>query len=165
MSSSTSKSVDNSALETFDLERYLGRWYEIARYDHKFESDLVGVSAYYSLRSDGKIEVLNSGYKYHLNGEYSQVKGKAKVPNPQKPAELKVAFFLFFYADYFVMEIDEDYQWAVVGSRSDKFLWILARRPMLSPELYAHILTRIEKRGYDSSKLILVEQKTTLPDN
>lgn len=152
--------IDKSVVQELDLNKYLGKWYEIARFDHRFERGLVGVSASYSFRPDGKIKVLNSGYKNTLNGTYSEAIGKAKIPDPKnEPAKLKVSFFWIFYADYFVLELDSEYQWAVIGSSSDKYLWILSRTPQISEELYAKLLKKIEKRGYNTSKLIRVEQK------
>lgn len=149
---------DNSVVPELDLERYLGKWYEIARYNHRFEQGLVGVTAEYSMRKDGKIKVVNSGYKGSLNGKRSEAIGKAKIPNLQEPSKLKVSFFLFFYGDYYVMELDKDYQWAVIGSSSQSYLWILSRQPIISQALYDDLIAKIEKRGYDSSKLIKVEQ-------
>lgn len=152
--------IDNTVVKELDLQKYLGTWYEIARYDHRFERGLVGVTADYSIRDDGKIKVVNSGYKNSLDGEFSTAVGKAKIPNPTNvPAKLKVSFFLFFYGDYFVMELDKDYQWAVIGSSSDKYLWILSRKPQMEKELYAELLSRLEKRGYDVSNLIKVKQQ------
>ncbi len=115
--------VDKTVVKNLDIQRYLGTWYEIARYDHSFERGLVGVTADYSMRDDGKIKVINSGYKNSLDGEFSKAIGKAIIPKPEKePAKLKVSFFMFFYADYFVLELDKDYQWDVIGSSSDKYL-------------------------------------------
>lgn len=150
--------IDNTVVEEFDISRYLGGWFEIARYDHSFERGLVGVTANYSLRDDGKIRVINSGYKNNLNGEFSQAIGKAKIPDSKnEPAKLKVSFFLFFYGDYYVMELDKDYQWAVIGSSSDDYLWILSRKAQMEEELYQELLARLQKRNYDISKLIKVE--------
>ncbi|RMG81975.1 MAG: lipocalin [Bacteroidetes bacterium] len=151
--------IDNTVVKQFDIQRYLGTWYEIARYDHKFERGLVGVTANYSIRNDGKIKVVNSGYKGSLDGKIVKVTGKAKIPNPDKPAKLKVSFFWFFYGDYYVLELDENYQWAVIGSSSEKFLWILNRSPQMDNYLYNEILLKISKRGYDESKLLKVIQK------
>lgn len=149
---------DNSVIPYLDLNRYLGTWYEIARFDHKFERDLVGVTAKYSIRKDGKIKVLNSGFKGTLEGPYSEAIGKAKMPNPKESGKLKVSFFLFFYADYYVMELDDKYQWAVIGSSNPNYLWILSRTPKIDDLLYENILILIDKRGYDISKLIEVIQ-------
>ncbi len=152
--------IDKTVVKDLKIERYLGKWYEISRYDHRFERGLVGVTATYSLRADGKIKVVNSGYKDSLNGKFSQAVGKAKIPNPDsEPAKLKVSFFWFFYGDYYVMELDENYQWAVIGSSSDNYLWILSRSPQMNESLYGEILKRLVNRGYDVSKLIKVKQK------
>jgi len=151
--------IDNSVVPYLEISRYLGTWYEIARYDHRFERGLVGVTANYSLREDGKIKVVNSGYKGSLEGPRSEAIGKAKIPDPELPSKLKVSFFWFFYGDYYVMELDRDYQWALVGSSSDKYLWILSRTPQVEEGLYQDLLSRLEKRGYDTTKLIKVEQK------
>ena len=152
--------INNTVVNELDIQKYLGTWYEIARYDHSFERGLVGVTANYSFREDGKIKVLNSGYKNSFDGKFYQAIGKAKIPDPiDAPAKLKVSFFLFFYGDYYVLELDKDYQWAVIGSSSDKYLWILSRKPQMEEELYNQLLDKLQKRGYDVSKLLKVEQK------
>ncbi len=153
------KMVDNSTVSNLDLDKYLGTWYEIARFPHSFERGLVGVTATYSLNEDGTIKVVNQGFKDSLNGDLSVANGKAKVPNPENPARLRVSFFWIFYSDYRVMELDDEYQWAVVGSSSSNYLWILSRKPQISEVLLADLKKRIKKRGYDLSKLQLVEQK------
>lgn len=144
-------------VKSLDLNRYLGKWYEIARFDHRFERGLVGATATYSMLDDGKIKVLNQGYKNTLNGELSVAEGKAKLTGD--PGKLKVSFFWIFYADYFVLELDDEYQWALIGSSSEKYLWILSRTPKLDDQTKGLILKKAEKRGYDISKLIWVEQK------
>lgn len=151
--------IDKTVVTELDIDKYLGKWYELARYDHRFERNLVGVSATYSMREDGKIKVLNAGYKDSLDGVFSEAIGKAKIPNMKEPAKLKVSFFWIFYGDYFVMELDEDYQWALIGSSSDDYLWILSRTPHMDETLYEGLLTKLTKRGYDVSKLIKVPQK------
>lgn len=153
------KNMDLSTVKQLDLERYMGTWYEIARFDHSFERGLTGVTANYELRPDGKITVVNAGYKNGFEGKYKTAKGKAKQPNPNEPGKLKVAFFLFFYADYFILELDEDYQWVLIGSSSDNYLWILSRTPQLDQETLNNILDKARERGYDTDKLIWVEQK------
>ena len=154
------KSFNSETVKTLDLNRYMGKWYEIARFDHRFERGLVGVTAEYSLLPNGKIRVLNSGYKEDFSGKFQSAEGKAKLPDPAEPGKLKVSFFLWFYADYFVMELDErDYSYAVIGSNSDKYLWILSRTPQLQEETLAKLLTNLRERGYDTSKLIWVKQK------
>lgn len=151
--------IDKTVVKELDIDKYLGTWYEIARFDHRFERGLVGVTANYSMRDDGKIKVINSGFKNTLNGEKSEAIGKAKIPNPKEPSKLKVSFFWFFYGDYFVLELDKNYQWALIGSSSDKYLWILSRTSQIDNKLYAELLKKLEKRGYDISQLIKVDQK------
>jgi lipocalin len=110
----------------------------------------------YSLEKDGKIQVINRGIK---NGEAKKVIGKAKQPDPiEYPGRLKVSFFLWFYSDYYILELDKNYQYAVIGSSSDKYLWILSRTPEMPEAQLKSILQRIAQRGYDLSKLVFVEQ-------
>lgn len=142
----------------FEVEKYLGTWYEIARFDHSFEKNMQGVTANYSMREDGKISVLNQGYKNGFSGEISQAMGKAKIPNINEPRRLKVSFFWIFYADYFILELDKDYQYAVIGSSSPNYLWILSRTPTLGKDTTESILTKLVQRGYDTKKLIWVQQ-------
>ena len=147
---------DNSAVSDFDLSRYLGVWYEIARFDHSFERDMSNVMAEYLLRDDGMVEVINSGWK---KGKYKVANGKARQPDPDTdPAHLEVSFFMFFYSDYNVMMLDEDYKVALVGSRSPEYLWILARTPDMNDEILGAMLKEAERRGYDTGKLIWVDQ-------
>ena len=147
-----------TTVQTFDIKKYLGQWYEIGRFQHSFEKDLVGVTATYRLKEDGKIEVINQGYFKTLDGELKIAKGKAKLTDVK--GKLKVAFFLFFYAEYNILELDvETYQWALVGSSTSKYLWILSREPKMSDELYDEILKKAQKRGYDVTKVYRVPQK------
>jgi lipocalin len=155
---SQSSKVDKSVVDEVDLKRYMGTWYEIARFDHKFEQGLQGVTATYSFKDDGKIKVENKGYKGSLSGEQSIAIGKAKLADPKNTSKLKVSFFWIFYGDYFIMELDSDYQWAVIGSSSDKYLWILSRTPQISTEVYQMLLNKVSRRGYDINKLIKVKQ-------
>lgn len=146
--------VDNSVSGSLELDRYLGDWYEIARFDHSFEKGLSHSKASYTLREDGKVQVLNSGIKA---GAPKEAKGKAKLTSD--PRVLRVSFFGPFYGDYRIMLLDEDYQWVLVGGSSDKFLWILSRTPQISDELRDSILAEATRRGYDVGKLIWVEQE------
>ena len=150
--------IDKTTVPSLDIERYMGRWYEIARFDHKFERGKVGVTADYSLNDDGTILVLNSGYNGALNGKLETATGKAKQPNPKYPGKLKVSFFWIFYAQYNILELDDDYGYALIGSSSDKYLWILSRTPEMHQDTLNMLLRRAENRGYDTSKLIYVEQ-------
>lgn len=151
--------IDNSTVKTLELDRYFGTWYEIARYPHRFEKDLVGVTATYSKKNNGKIKVINKGYHKSLDGKEKTAVGKAKVHNVNDPGKLKVSFFLFFYSDYYIMELDKDYQWVLIGSSSPEYLWILSRTPKLEEAVYNKIVEKAVKRGYSLDKLIRVPQK------
>ena len=146
-------SVNNSVVDDLDIERYLGDWYEIARYDHPFERGIEHSRAHYEKRPDGKISVTNTGIK---DGKTKIAHGKAK--RTDESARLRVSFFGSFYSDYRVLSLDADYQHALVGSKSSKYLWILARTPQLTSEAKATILAEAQRRGYDTNKLIWVEQ-------
>lgn len=145
---------------SLDLDRYLGRWYEVARYQHTFEKSLVGATAEYSLRKDGKVDVLNSGFKNSLDGKYTDVKAVAWRADDAVPGALKVKFFGLFTSDYLVFGLDDvDYQWALVGNNDRKFLWFLSRTPEVAPELMDKLKGIVEAQGYDLSKLFIVPQK------
>jgi lipocalin len=156
LASAQNRQVDTTPIQNFILPDYLGTWYEIARLDHSFERGMNNVTAEYFLRDDGKIDVLNSGWK---NGEFKVANGKAKQPYPaSNPAHLMVSFFLFFYNDYKVLMLDPYHQISLVGSSSPKYLWILSRSPKVSKLSLAPILKEAQERGYDTSKLIWVDQ-------
>lgn len=148
--------IDNSTIETLDVARFMGKWYEIARYDHRFEKDMTNVSATYTLLDNGRIEVLNAGYK---NGEYKEIKGKAKQPNPDDPGKLKVSFFLWFYSDYYILDIAPDYSHVIIGSSTDKYLWIMSREPVLPDKVLSELIEKIRKRGYDTDRLVFSYKK------
>lgn len=147
----TKLTVDNSVVDSLDVNRYLGEWYEIARYDHRFECGMENTRAIYSMRDDGMIDVINTGVK---DGERKESKGKAKLTDT--PALLRVSFFGPFYSDYRVMMLDADYQYALIGSGSDDYLWILSRKPSLSDTVKQQVIKEAQRRGYDTSKLIWV---------
>ena len=152
--------VDNNTVKQLDIHRYMGKWYEIARYDHSFERGMTNVYTEYSLEKDGKIRVINKGIK---NGKPKEVVGKGYQPNPKEyPGRLKVSFFLWFYADYYIMELDKDYQYALIGSSSNKYLWILSRTPEMTKAQLDGLLKNIAQRRYDLSKLIFVKQSSEL---
>lgn len=152
-------STNKTTVKELNLQRYLGKWYEIARYNHRFERGLQGVTAEYTLRPDGKIKVFNCGHKEQVDGPEKCTTGKARLSKKGQPGQLNVAFFLSFYTDYNIMELDPDYNWALVGSSTDKYLWILSRTPHLAPDVLNDILRKAQHRGYDTSKLIFVEQR------
>jgi lipocalin len=143
-----------------DLPRYLGRWYEIARFQHRFEKSIVGATAEYSLRDDGRIQVVNSGFRKDLDGPYTQVKAVAWVPDAARPGALKVRFFKLFTSDYLIFGLDQqDYSWALVGADSRQYLWFLARTPQISEELFSRMEDIARSQGYDLSGLYRVPQK------
>ena len=146
-------------VKDIDLSKYLGQWYEIARFPHSFEAGLTCVTANYSKRDDGKIDVLNKGYL--VEGDSMHVKtaeGIARVPDPDVPAKLKVSFFGPFNSDYQVIALGEDYDYALVGTPSRKYLWILSRTPHISDMLYQSLLKIAKEKGFDVSKLEKVNQ-------
>ena len=146
--------VDNAPVATLDLSRYLGEWYEIARFDHSFERGVEQAKANYTQNADGTIKVVNSGVK---DGKPKTAIGKGKTTDT--PGLLRVSFFGPFYADYRVMMIDEDYTYALVGSGGADYLWILSRTPGLPETAKSELLAEARRRGYDTDKLIWVEQK------
>ena len=145
--------IDNSTVQDIDLNRYAGEWYEIARFDHRFERGLDYCKATYVLCCDNRINVLNTGEK---NGKFKSSSGKAKTT--KEPGRLRVSFFGPFYSDYRVMMLDPNYQYALVGSKSAKYLWILSRTPKLDENVKQAILAEATRRGYNVSKLIWVKQ-------
>jgi apolipoprotein D and lipocalin family protein len=134
-----------------DLGRYIGTWYEIATIPQRFQKDCVAVTATYTLRDDGTIAVLNKCRKRTLDGELKEANGKAWVVDKKTNAKLKVRFFWPFKGDYWIIELDADYQYAVVGHPGRKYLWILCRTPQMEEPLYQDLLQRIANKGYDLS--------------
>jgi apolipoprotein D and lipocalin family protein len=141
----------------FKLNRYLGTWYEIARLPHRFEKGLTRVTATYEINPDGSIRVLNRGFKTAKN-KWAQAEGKAWVPDQAVPARLKVRFFWPFSAEYKVIRLGTEYQWAVVTSSKKNYLWILSREPVMDEALYESLVQYVRGNGFDVSKLIRVEQ-------
>ena len=146
--------VDNAPVAALDLSRYLGEWYEIARFDHSFERGVEQAKANYTQNVDGTIKVVNTGIR---DGKPKTAIGKGKKTDT--PGLLRVSFFGPFYADYRVMLIDKEYTYALVGSGSADYLWILSRTPGLPETAKAELLAEARRRGYDTDKLIWVEQK------
>ena len=147
--------IDYSTVSSLDLSRYMGRWFEIARFDHRFERDLEQCEALYRLMPEGRISVENTGVN-HLTGKRKTSYGKAHTG--KRPGLLRVSFFWFFYSDYNVLALDEGYQWALVGSSSPDYLWILARTPHLPQQTLDMIIDIARQRGYNTSRLIMVKQ-------
>ena len=145
----------------FELDRYLGKWYEIARLDHSFERGLSHISANYSLRDDGGVRVINQGFKTE-EGEWQQAEGKAYFVESADQGYLKVSFFGPFYGSYIVFELDQDnYQYAFISGPDTDYLWLLARTPEVSDELKQRFITEAAKRGFAADKLIFPDQQAT----
>ncbi|WP_394708517.1 lipocalin family protein [uncultured Desulfuromusa sp.] len=146
-------------IATFDLDRYLGTWYEIARLDHRFERSLSHVSATYSSRADGGIDVLNRGYD-KKTGEWKEANGRAYfLESPQK-GSLKVTFFWPFYAGYHVIALDQqNYSYALVSGPDRDYLWLLSRTPKLEESITQSLVKKAAALGFDTSNLIFVEQQ------
>ena len=141
----------------FDADRYLGKWYEIARLDHSFERGLDNVTAEYSKRREGGLTVLNRGYD-DLVSEWRQVKGVAYLRGRQDSGSLKVSFFWPFYGTYDIIILDhEGYSYAVVAGSGRSYLWILARQPALDAELLSSLVRKCEELGFDVSALVYVK--------
>jgi apolipoprotein D and lipocalin family protein len=147
-----------SVVEYVDLDRYAGRWYEIARYPNSFERGCVGVTADYTPRDDGRIEVVNTCFESSLEGPERVIRGSARVADVTTNAKLKVTFFWPFEGDYWIIDLDEDYSYAVVGGPRRSFLWILSRTPQMDEDTYADIIDSLPSFGYDPDRLILVPQ-------
>jgi apolipoprotein D and lipocalin family protein len=146
------KPVDN-----FKLEKYLGKWYEIARLDHSFERGLTRISADYSLRDDGGVRVLNRGYSAKDNS-WKEAEGKAYFVKGSDQGYLKVSFFGPFYGSYIVFELDhENYQYSLVCGPDKSYLWILAREPKIRGDIKDRLIAKAAASGFDTSKLIFVD--------
>lgn len=140
-----------------NLDRYTGVWYEIARYPNGFQKDCADSQATYALRPDGKMSVLNE-CRDQTSGESRKAKGKAWVVDRASNAKLKVAFFWPFAGDYWIIDLGQEYEYAVIGHPERKYLWILSRDRQMQEEVYQGILHRLTARGYDIAKLLLTPQ-------
>jgi len=145
-------------VRNFDINRYLGKWYEIARLDHSFERGLSNVSALYTSRDDGGIDVLNKGYDKR-RGSWKQAKGRAYFVKDKTVGKLKVSFFRPFYGGYNVIDLDhENYSYAMVCGPDRSYFWILAREKTLARPLLDKLLEKAKNLGFEVDKLIFVEQ-------
>jgi len=142
-----------------DLSRYAGRWYEIARLPNRFEKKCAdSVTATYTLRSDGKVDVVNRCRK--ANGEYTTAKGKAKIVDKKTNAKLKVTFFWPFYGNYWILDLGPNYEYAVVGAPNRNYLWILSRTPQFDEQLYQRLLGEMATRGFATDRMIRTSHPT-----
>lgn len=152
------KPNDVTTVPSVDLSRYTGRWYEIARYPNRFQKKCSGdTTAEYTQLPDDKIQVVNTCRK--SDGKLTVAKGKAKVADKQSNAKLRVTFFWPFAGDYWIIGLDPDYRWAVVGDPSRKYLWILSRTPEMAPVDYDRAIAIIREKGFDPAKLIKTPQQ------
>lgn len=143
----------------FELNRYLGKWYEIARLDHSFERGLNNVSASYSMREDGGIRVINKGFST-TDKRWKEAEGRAYFMHKPSEAYLKVSFFGPFYGSYSVFELDkEHYQYAFVSGYNTDYLWLLSRSPTVSEKLLSKFINKSRTLGFDTDKLIFVQQE------
>ena len=141
------------------LDRYLGKWYELARYDMAFERGCEAVTAEYSLRPDGLIKVVNSCHKGTPDGPLAVAVGRAKRVGDPLGARLKVSFFGPFFADYWVLDHGPDYEWSIVGEGSGRYLWILSRDPHPPQAVRDDLVRRVKAMGYDLKLLRITRQK------
>jgi apolipoprotein D and lipocalin family protein len=135
-----------------DLRRYLGRWFEIARYDQRFERGCEAATADYAMRDDGRIDVVNRCRK--RDGRLEEARGIAKIVDDETKAKLKVSFFGPFFGNYWILDHSDDYSWSIVGEPSGRYLWILSRTPNPGDEELRRLVNRTAAIGYDTSMLI-----------
>ncbi|WP_294216558.1 lipocalin family protein [uncultured Chryseobacterium sp.] len=145
-----------TAVKNFDADRYLGKWYEIARFDYRFEKDMDNVTAEYSKNPDGSIRVQNKGYNY-VKKEWKQSVGEARFVNDKTEARLKVSFFKPIWAGYNVIELDDNYQYALVVGNNLKYLWILSRTTTIPENVRQKFLEKAKSIGYNTDELIWVK--------
>ncbi len=145
-----------AAVQNFNADKYLGKWYEMARFDYKFEKDMDNVTATYSLNPEGTIRVQNRGYNY-VKKEWKESVGEAKFVKNKSEARLKVSFFKPIWAGYNVIDIDDNYQYALVAGSSLKYLWILSRTTEIPESIRQRFLEKAKKIGYNINELIWVK--------
>ena len=141
------------AVKPFDKDKYMGKWFEIARFDFRFEKNLNNTTAEYSLRNDGKIKVVNRGFNFKT-GKQKEVIGKAKFVAADNEAKLKVSFFGPFYSGYNVISIDKDYKYALVSGKNRDYLWILSRENTIPDDIKQFYIKKAEDMGFDVSKFV-----------
>nr|WP_216606646.1 lipocalin family protein [Vibrio sp. 99-70-13A1] len=144
-------------VSNFELNRYLGQWYEVARLDHSFERGLSQVTATYSLKDDGGVRVINRGFSKE-NNEWKEAEGKAYFVNDSTEGYLKVSFFGPFYGSYVIFELESDnYQYAFISGPNNDYLWLLSRTPSVEPEIIEKFVNLSKQRGFNTEDIIYVE--------
>jgi len=146
-------------VDQVDLQKYTGKWYEIARLPNSFEEGLECCTAFYTLLPNGKLEVLNTGHLIDDHSKVKKAKGKAYVPDDKEPGKIKVSFFGPFYGNYWIIALDEDYQHAMVGEPSRKYLWILSRTTNLPENKYQDLVSLAKSLGFNTDIIIRVKQE------
>ena len=154
---SASPAQDLPTVEKVDLTKYAGTWYEIARLPNSFEKGMQCVTATYTLKDNGKVQVLNKGYLAD-KGKYKTAKGTAWVPDGGYPGRLKVTFFWPFAGNYYIMALDEGYAYALVGDPSRKYLWVLARTKTLEESIYSELMALAKNKGFDVEQVMRIDQ-------
>lgn len=149
----SSSTVNNTTVGSVDINRYLGRWFEVARFDHKFERGLTHCTATYSMKNDGTIKVTNQGLK---DGKWKTSTAKAKMT--ETPGMLRVSFFWPLYTDYRILMLAPDYSYALVGGADEEYLWLLSRTPNLDEDTRQMLVDEARLRGYETDNLIWVKQ-------
>lgn len=141
-------------VEEFDLERYMGKWYELYRLPNSFEEGLEEITAHYQLDEEGKIVVTNEGRVTDDKSRIKQAKGRAWIPNPKEPSKWKISFYWPISRDFWVLRVDPDYSYALVGDPSGKYLWILSREPSLDPKILSDLKIYASSLGFAVENLI-----------
>lgn len=159
MITATGFSAKMKVVDKVDLQRYLGKWYEIATIPQRFQKGCVCVTAEYSLNANGVITVVNSCHKETPDGKFVYVVGSAKVVPGSNNAKLRVSFFRPFWGDYWIVELDPDYQWAVVSNSKGSTCWILSRTRQMDKALYVDLVERCRAKGIDVSRLLKTPQE------
>ncbi len=154
----TSQKTPLQVVEQVDLHKYVGKWYEIARLPNSFEKGLECCTADYSLLPNGKIEVVNTGKVIVDRSKVKKAKGKAYVPDKNEPGKIKVSFFGPFYGNYWIIALDPNYQYVLVGEPSRKYLWILSRNTAIAESDYQNLIDIAKKSGFNTDKMIRVKQ-------
>lgn len=153
-----SDEVPLTTVDFVDLDRYTGRWYEIARFPNSFEEGCEGVTAEYARRDDGLISVVNTCRKGGVDGEADVANGRARIVDTESNAKLEVSFFGPFWGDYWVIGLADDYSLSLVGEPQGRYLWILSRTPEISDEVRAGALEKLQSLGYNTSALYFTKQ-------
>lgn len=151
---SSAQRVPLKVVESVDVDQYLGTWYEIARYPNRFQKNCFRSRAQYSLREDGDLKVVNTCHKGSRDGEMDTANGKAWVVDKVTNAKLKVQFFWPFSGDYWIIDLGDNYEYAVIGEPKREYLWILSRQPQMAQDTYRQLAKGIAEQGYDPNRLI-----------